>query len=221
MISKLFCACTYLTSLTQSQLISSVMGIFPILMNIIQFWLIDSIVKASSMAAVALDIEHGAHDSEPLFQGGSDDEDNYHPSRSEAPDHRLSNSSSEPRRLGLHDNLSFTIPTQNDANDQSEAHAYPPSLSSSMTSNAPTSQAPRIAKNLMKQSKQRSSQPETSHLSGPSSISQLPRQHHPVAPENADWTDSWDDADEWGHRKSSSINDEQWKITSQSIQVDS
>ena len=184
------------------------------------------------MAAVALDIEHGTqHDTEPLFQGGSDDEDSYNPSRSEASGHRLSNSSSEPRRLGIHDNISFSITTQNDihpANDQSEpaeAHSYPPSLSSSMASSAPASQAPRIAKNLMKKPKRReyprSSQPETSHLSGPSSISQLPRQHHPVAPENADWTDSWDDADEWGHRKSSSIGDEQWKIAAQSIRVDS
>src|SRR6266545_2193944 len=202
------------------------MGIFPILMNIIQFWLIDSIVKASSMAAVALDVEHGVqHDSEPLFQGDSDDEENYHPSRSKPPGRRLSNSSSEPRRLGIHDNLSFSITTQNDTYpDPAEAHSYPPSLSSSMTSNAPASQTPRIAKNLMKQPKRRehprSSHSETSHLSGASSISQLPGQHHPVSPENADWTESWDDADEWEHRKSSSVGNEQWKITSQHIRVD-
>lgn len=57
-----------------------VMGIFPIIMNIVQFWLIDSIVKASAQSAsVALpsDTPRPSEDAdrEPLFRANSDDED--------------------------------------------------------------------------------------------------------------------------------------------------
>lgn len=56
----------------------SVMGIFPIMMNVLQFWLIDSIVKASAHpAAVALPddaTDDLQPENEPLFQL-SDDED--------------------------------------------------------------------------------------------------------------------------------------------------
>jgi hypothetical protein len=53
------------------------MGVFPIFMNIIQFWLIDSIVKAAAyVPALTLDPEEGSHaDREPLFRASTDDED--------------------------------------------------------------------------------------------------------------------------------------------------
>ena len=63
-----------------SSSIHSVMGLFPIIMNVVQFWLIDSIVKAHA-PPVALDDDSsrlGAYDGdrEPLFQAeGSDEED--------------------------------------------------------------------------------------------------------------------------------------------------
>jgi hypothetical protein len=53
------------------------MGMFPIAMNVLQFWLIDSIVKATHQPAVVLSSE-GAQDSdvrEPLFRASEDDED--------------------------------------------------------------------------------------------------------------------------------------------------
>jgi hypothetical protein len=56
----------------------SVMGIFPIIMNILQFWLIDSIVKASSSSDVLPTDSHrtsDAQDREPLFRETEDDED--------------------------------------------------------------------------------------------------------------------------------------------------
>jgi len=43
------------------------MGIFPIIMNIVQFWLIDSIVKASAAATAAQGIVPTDQDSDPLF----------------------------------------------------------------------------------------------------------------------------------------------------------
>ncbi|KAG5732909.1 Transmembrane protein 110, partial [Termitomyces sp. T112] len=45
-----------------------VMGIFPIVMNVLQFWLIDSIVKASTKTLALEDgIDATPHDREPLF----------------------------------------------------------------------------------------------------------------------------------------------------------
>ena len=58
----------------------SVMGLFPIIMNVLQFWLIDSIVKAHA-PPLALDDDSSRLDAcdgdrEPLFQAdGSDGED--------------------------------------------------------------------------------------------------------------------------------------------------
>lgn len=52
------------------------MGVFPIIMNILQFWLIDSIVKASTEEPLSLDSDaHDNLDREPLFGAPSDDED--------------------------------------------------------------------------------------------------------------------------------------------------
>jgi hypothetical protein len=55
----------------------SVMGLFPIIMNILQFWLIDSIVKASGQSdSLALPESGTSQDREPLFRASeSDDED--------------------------------------------------------------------------------------------------------------------------------------------------
>ncbi|KAG2041992.1 vacuolar membrane protein-domain-containing protein [Suillus americanus] len=58
-----------------------VMGLFPIIMNILQFWLIDSIVKASSSSAelpTNLPRMSDVHDREPLFHAPEDDEDDVH-----------------------------------------------------------------------------------------------------------------------------------------------
>lgn len=51
------------------------MGLFPIIMNVLQFWLIDSIVKAQA-PPVSLTSNHGLSDSdrEPLFQAEGSDE---------------------------------------------------------------------------------------------------------------------------------------------------
>ena len=57
------------------------MGFFPILMNVIQFWLIDSIVKAGGIAGITLPSDSlDPADREPLFPSSadpaSDDENN-------------------------------------------------------------------------------------------------------------------------------------------------
>ena len=196
------------------------MGIFPILMNIVQFWLIDSIVKASSMA-VSLDIEQG-HDAEPLFQGGSDDEADYRPSRPNSI-HRRSSSLSNSRRLDTLDDHSFVtniseIMIPKESNNHVDSHSYPPSLSGSLSSNVASSHEPkstRIAKNLPKQAKRRnmgSTLAETPHPPGSSSLPRTPPQtiHMPSVSESANWAETWDDADEWDHQKSDSLDKGDW-----------
>ncbi|KAI9464299.1 vacuolar membrane protein-domain-containing protein [Russula earlei] len=61
--------------------IDSTMGLFPILMNVIQFWLIDSIVKAGGFGSTALTSDpFDPTDREPLFRSSADlvddDDDN-------------------------------------------------------------------------------------------------------------------------------------------------
>jgi cytoskeletal protein RodZ len=135
-----------------------VMGLFPIIMNILQFWLIDSIVKAS--AAVRLLEEEDRHDSdvnEPLFRASNDDDD-------EGPGHRPRNDVENPRtpsrsksppvsispedKVGLTpqdsksvaSSSSATLPVgQQSRQHLSEEHSYPPSLSSSITSSSSSS----------------------------------------------------------------------------------
>lgn len=55
----------------------SVMGAFPIIMNVLQFWLIDSIVKAQSVTSFSEDQSQQPTDSEPLFV--SREENEYEP----------------------------------------------------------------------------------------------------------------------------------------------
>ena len=50
------------------------MGIFPIIMNIVQFWLIDSIVKASATAMAAQGIVPTYQDRDPLFSAPAVDD---------------------------------------------------------------------------------------------------------------------------------------------------
>lgn len=177
------------------------MGIFPILMNIIQFWLIDSIVKASSMAVVALDIEQRTHDNEPLFQG--EVEDDYHPSQ---PNRRSSSLST--RRLDTLDDHSFDtsisgILMTKESTNHVDSHSYPPSLSGSISSNM----APKLPQSLPKQTKRIVSRPlpGSSHHSGSSSLPRTPppATHAPAVAESADWAESWDDGEEWEQKNNS------------------
>lgn len=204
----------------------SVMGIFPILMNIIQFWLIDSIVKASSMAAVTLDIEQSAReDHEPLFEASFGDEHDHHSSRPQS-GRRLSISSIDSRGLDFHDGLSrsTSLGTLEDSGESSkpeDVHLYPPSLSSSMASDAsplnrmannPTTKIRRLESPSPSLPQSPPSQQETLQTPGPRSMpqtsSQLSSSRIPIVKESSDWADSWDDADEWGHRKSNSIGEQ-------------
>ncbi|KAI0252015.1 vacuolar membrane protein-domain-containing protein [Lactifluus subvellereus] len=99
------------------------MGFFPILMNVVQFWLIDSIVKAGGIGSIALPSDSlDSADREPLFHSPAnptnDDDDSE-------------------------DGDGIVSPTKRDVEAQAQAqllrrsndssHTYPPSLSGSQT----------------------------------------------------------------------------------------
>ncbi|KII95262.1 hypothetical protein PLICRDRAFT_208245 [Plicaturopsis crispa FD-325 SS-3] len=132
------------------------MGIFPITMNVLQFWLIDSIVKASADSAVVLPT-NSRHDSyedrEPLFNAPEDDDgDDDHGSRPHDIENPPPRKSSRPasHEFDKNDDATLTFPSDGDHNKRSGSstpsapgdsslqsmatHAYPPSLSSSPSS---------------------------------------------------------------------------------------
>ncbi|KAJ7228262.1 vacuolar membrane protein-domain-containing protein [Mycena pura] len=121
------------------------MGVFPIIMNIIQFWLIDSIVKASG---VALDLDTpDPLDREPLFGAPDDDDENpnvYAEGDIESRPRALQHSHSSPYtsdHSGSSDHLHTPAETKlsgTSTPDQRtqpvDMHAYPPSLTGSASS---------------------------------------------------------------------------------------
>ncbi|KAH8094941.1 vacuolar membrane protein-domain-containing protein [Cristinia sonorae] len=131
---------SFLGSSNAAQVIFT-MGLFPICMNIVQFWLIDSIVKAGAEEESLLPTDGAtSYDREPLFHAGSDDDDDE--------DTRPHDIENPPRRRSLsrgHDDLpaeckasthtSLTATTSgssspkavDDVGSQSIAmHSYPP-----------------------------------------------------------------------------------------------
>lgn len=135
------------------------MGLFPILMNIIQFWLIDSIVKASGSAlALPTESARGSIDSanEPLFQADpdEDEDDDGEPPRhdienpaprsvsrsrddsvKQAPDESKSFGSEATTAAGSGSNT--PLPKVVDSPSAPvDIHAYPPSLASTATTPA-------------------------------------------------------------------------------------
>lgn len=119
------------------------MGIFPIIMNIAQFWLIDSIVKASAIPTASQDVE-STQDREPLFRVSAEGNDD-HPPRLETANRgsfRHSASPLDSRDLEPRVNTSSQATTISDEPKSSasssrglvDAHAYPPSRSNSPSS---------------------------------------------------------------------------------------
>jgi len=200
-----------------------VMGIFPIIMNVLQFWFIDSIVKASTGAETPEDVEHGTyHDHEPLFNVPPEDEDDDCSSRDYISDHRNSRrsiSSVDSRSYISHDDLSFV--TDSTSRDEHKsvasaskpiggAHSYPPSSMSSNPTLAAGSKAPREAKNLVKKKKRHYPVSATEESFPPSISSSIALESIPPTPspkllalsvaklqDPAEWTDAWDDSNDW------------------------
>lgn len=217
------------------------MGLFPILMNILQFWLIDSIVKASNEQFVTLDtdvhdtLDHA--DREPLFGIPSDNEDDddtgnqrhdIENPRSRSPTHQHERSQSNDKSSGGSTPLA-SEPKQSGAStpqpipgEAHEVHAYPPSLSSSVTSASTASSiSPPSIREATKLNKKRRSPPTPIHIRqarqpavntvspAPISASHERKPSRPVAvvePAGQEWADSWGDEDDWADR----VGEEDW-----------
>ncbi|KAK0230349.1 vacuolar membrane protein-domain-containing protein [Armillaria fumosa] len=217
------------------------MGLFPILMNILQFWLIDSIVKASNEQFVTLDtdvhdtLDHA--DRERLFGVPSDDEDDddignqrhdIENPRSRSPTHQHQRSQSNDKSSGGSTPLA-SEPKQSGAStpqpipgEAHEVHAYPPSLSNSVTSASTVSSiSPPSIREATKLNKKRRSPPTPIHIRqarqpavntvspAPISASHERKPSRPVAvvePAGQEWADSWGDEDDWADR----VGEEDW-----------
>ena len=168
------------------------MGIFPIIMNIVQFWIIDSIVKANAQSAsVALPSDSTrnslADDEEPLFRASMDDDDDDHrPHDIENPPAR-SRSVSRERHISVpdepkSDNASSATATASGSvtpktidvpSNPTAMHAYPPSLASTSTS-------PRSSRSPSSRATSRSPQPRLARRSPPPRLSYQPRTPQPL-----------------------------------------
>ncbi|KAG5648755.1 hypothetical protein DXG03_000102 [Asterophora parasitica] len=210
--------------------LTSTMGIFPIIMNVLQFWLIDSIVKASSKSALALDddaSDSSPQDREPLFRAPSDDEDDHNPYRASdienAPSHRHPRSRSPTRQ---HDKSQTGNSTPEEyksgassSADEPSDHAYPPNPAKGSSRSA----TPKPAKNLLKKANKRRAAPaplslQPNHVPAVNSPGVL-AMPQPLAPQQQSlpvrkvetveqdaWADTWDDSDDWANR----VGEEDW-----------
>ncbi|KAJ7213718.1 vacuolar membrane protein-domain-containing protein [Mycena haematopus] len=210
-----------------------VMGIFPIIMNIVQFWLIDSIVKASG---VALDPDApDPLDREPLFHDPDDEDEDEgvnvhaqtdiesHPrpvSRSLSPSSGRSVSSDK-----LRTPLEPKISGSSTPGKPVDMHAYPPSIASSASSSSPPPpQAPvlREARKLKPKRRNAPSPITIRNNNRPAVNSPRPgptpkSAPAPPAPEPAPapippptepdvWGESWEDTDDWADK----VGEEDW-----------
>jgi len=97
------------------------MGVFPIFMNVVQFWLIDSIVKASGTAVITLPSDPADH--EPLFRSSTDSSDDN------AEDNLNGDATATPTKRDIE--AQGQVKLLRRSNDSS--HTYPPSLDNSPT----------------------------------------------------------------------------------------
>jgi len=189
------------------------MGIFPIIMNIAQFWLIDSIVKASAVALTAQDVESTDQDREPLFRAPAEEDDGQPLPRLETLNRgssRRSVSSLVSRDPEPHVNTPYqtttTIPGERESGASSsqrplDANAYPPSLSSSISSDRSSilnhDKGPKSVNNVGKNAQYR--ELSLAQRSASKSFPVIPRTPSPqfAAFVIAQDHDVWDDTDDW------------------------
>ena len=178
-------------------------------MNVVQFWLIDSIVKASAAAVAAQDIESSLQDREPLFR---EDDDDQSPPRLETANYdssRCSISSLDSRNLEPRVDTSYqnttTTPEEYKSSASSfrhlvNAYVYPPSLSSSISSDRSTLLNHHEGFNSVSSLAKKSPLSPAQRPTNPSSqLSPIPRTPSPRSAISsiAQDDDIWEDRDGW------------------------
>jgi len=183
-------------------------------MNIIQFWIIDSIVKAHDSHVM---LEAPA-DHEPLFASPSDDEDDgghvpYDIENPRTPSPLRSFPTNTSHSLGKSDALDI-LPGDDVKSTlgPTDHHSYPPSLASSFASTSTRATSPKPAKNLIKAANRRRNATTPRSARTPSDSHSI-LQPQPRIPQIASaaksleleirdptadvWSDSWDDSGDW------------------------
>ncbi|KAG6887115.1 hypothetical protein C0995_001360 [Termitomyces sp. Mi166 len=194
-----------------------VMGIFPIIMNVLQFWLIDSIVKASTktLALDDDDRDDTPHDREPLFNAPDVDDDDDNNYRQHDIEHARLRPRSRSPPVPIHKrSTDSTTPEEYKSGtaspDEPVDHSYPPSLS---TSHSSIASQPRPAKNLLTNVKRRAAPaPLNVYNDYPRAVNSpgvTPAERDvEVNVDGADdvWTESWDEQDDWADK----VGEEDW-----------
>lgn len=151
------------------------MGLFPIAMNVLQFWLIDSIVKAASQDSELLPNSSPrlSADREPLFSAtGSDDEDEGHePTRgldieNQLNTHSQSQSIRSKNMSGDEQKYMSSRASSNEPEEVEDAHAYPP-LSTSAGSSIISHEIPRSRSVTPRRTQRKRSPPPPLQLRSP------------------------------------------------------
>lgn len=117
------------------------MGAIPIVMNVLQFWLIDSIVKASAYALAPESSPRQSADREPLFNDTGDDDDeegvvhsqSRHDIENPAPSGSRSRSISS-RKSSVDEQKTISSRTSTKSPEQQSDHDYPSHTSSASPS---------------------------------------------------------------------------------------
>lgn len=189
------------------------MGIFPIAMNILQFWLIDSIVKASSTtSSLTPETDADGADREPLFRGSMDDEDDEGPGRDiENPRQRVRSPSQSPARARDRQKSSSSTsstPFENKSSGSSTT-SQPMELRDLATSSSHSS-SDSISSLSGRRATKRRSPPAPLHipLTNQPAINSPQRSAHGSLPKPSitTWADSWQDSDDWATR----VGEEDW-----------
>ncbi|KAF9266294.1 hypothetical protein L218DRAFT_897361 [Marasmius fiardii PR-910] len=212
------------------------MGIFPIIMNVLQFWIIDSIVKASDAPVALAGDSHNAQDHadrEPLFGVPSDEEDDDDGHVTQRRPHDIENPptsrSNEPKSQSRTRTSGADEPKASGSDtlgDNLEPHSYPPSLSNSASSFSSNSSMGSSIREATKLNKKKKTPPSPLNLqtqyqpainspqitgdnyrrSTPSVPTKVPEPAAAPQAANNEWTDSWEDSDDWAGR----VGEEEW-----------
>lgn len=193
--------CVILSRAFNTANLSSTMGVFPIIMNVLQFWLIDSIVKAKDASTLDADNPDALNRSEqePLFDTAQDEEDVG--SSTDLESQYTTARSRSPARLRSPARFNYDKPTSGPGTpyeikssgsstpgETLELHAYPPSISHSFPSTS-SSTKPNSKRRLKPPA------PITVHSSSQPAVNS-PGFHLSIDDaSNTEWIDDWRDGD--------------------------
>jgi len=181
----------------------STMGLFPICMNVVQFWLIDSIVKAGGSTGITLPTDPA--DREPLFRSSSDSDDDNNDNGNADGDVIITPAKHDIEAQG---------PAKKLRRSDDSSHTYPPSLNGSPTSASSVHRTslspPAVSRSVLSARRQRPPPLQPRSLMVPAVNSPDPSSEVSVGAGAAalpkeDWQ-AWDGDDDWVGR----VGEEEW-----------